>query len=314
MPNRLFLIGLLVLASGGLNAQTQPTLSPSNAVLTNATPSNSSNAFDATNPVPAASSQTRNPSYDPLLDLPPLAHNKVSLIGGTVTNVDGVLNRITIRPFGSKQQMHLAFDSRSQIEQDGKPATQQDIRAGEHVYIDSMLDATRLFAKAIRIEAAGASGLGRGQILRYDAGSQVLSLRDELSDRAVRFRLSPATVIHIGNQIGSLADLRPGSLVSLDFASQQGHVVVQQISLLAETGANFVFFGRITFIDLARNLIAIENQSDAKTYEIYLTSIDPSTIRDLHEGREVSVSAVFDGMQYTARSLTPSPSPQSSDQ
>jgi hypothetical protein len=308
MRNLLYLIGLLALAIAA-NAQTQSTLSSSNPVSANSTSSNSvlSNTTDRPG---VATAETQHQPYDSLLDLPPLPHSKVSLIGGTVMDVNRVLNRITIRPFGSKQDMHLVFDVRSQIERDGKPATERDIRPGQHVYIDSMLDGARLFAKSIRIRTPGSSGIGYGQVLSYNADSRMLTLMDELSDQAVHFRLSPTTVIRSGSETRPPADLKPGSLVSLDFGTQQGIVVVREISLLAETGAAFLFVGKITFVDLARKLIAVNNQSDGKTYEIHLPSITSSVIQDLHEGREVSVWAVFDGTNYAARSVTPVASSQ----
>jgi len=313
MGDLLRIIGLLALA-GGANAQTQSAFPPSNPVSANATSSNAISSNTADRAAATAPVEKRTQSYDPLLDLPPLPQNKVSLMGGTVVQVDGVLNRITVLPFGSKHQFNLAFDVRSQIERDGKPATVQDIRPGVRVYIDSMLDGTRVFAKTINIRTSGSSGNGHGQILGYDAGSQILTLRDELSDQPVHFILSPATVIRSGNQTRSLADLKPGSLVVLDFGTQQGTVVVHEISLLAETGAVFSFFGRITFIDLSRKLIAVDNQSDGKTYEISLPSIAPGIVQGMHEGTRVSVLAVFDGTKYTARSLSPAASSQRNDQ
>jgi hypothetical protein len=313
MRDLLRLIGLLALASG-VNAQTQSAFSPLNPVSASATSSNAVSSNTANRAAATAPAETRTQSYDPLLDLPPLPQNKVSLMGGTVVQLDGVLNRITVLPFGSKQQMHLAFDVRSQIERDGKPAAAQDIRPGERVYIDSMLDGARVFAKTIRIRTSGSNGNGQGQVLSYDARSQILTLRDELSDQEVHFSLSPTTVIRSANETRSPADLKPGSLVSLDFSSQQGADVVHEISLLAEPGAVFSFFGRITFVDLSRKLIAVDNQSDGKTYEIYMPSIAPGIVQGLHEGSQVSVSAVFDGTQYAARSLTPVASSQRSDQ
>jgi len=303
MRNLLFLLGLMALTVGA-SAQVQSSFSSPSQVSANDTSSNSVVSKTASRPA-TATADIRTQPYDPLVDLPPLPHNQVSLIGGIVINVDKVLNRITIQPFGSKQDMRLAFDIRSQIKQDGEPATARDIRPGERVYIDSILDGSRLFAKSISIHTLGASGIAYGQVLGYDAGSRTLSLMDELSDKVVHFRLSPATVMHNGSGTCSPADLKPGSLVSVDFGPQQGIVVAREISLLAETGTAFLFLGKITFVDLARKLIAIENQSDGKTYEIHLASIAPDVIQDLHQETEVSVWAVFDGTQYTARSVTP---------
>src|SRR5207244_8318526 len=55
-------------------------------------------------PVPAA---VKSQEHDPLLDLPPLPHGKVSLLGGTVTRLDRVQDRLTIQPFGAKQKQKM---------------------------------------------------------------------------------------------------------------------------------------------------------------------------------------------------------------
>ncbi|HEV2730047.1 MAG TPA: hypothetical protein VGV15_08445, partial [Terriglobales bacterium] len=68
-------------------------------------------------------------------------------------------------------------------------------------------------------------------------------------------------------------------------------------------GTQFSFFGRITYMDLSRKLIAVANESDNTTYEIYLESLPPGSLRDARQGAEVTVSAVFDGKHYVARSV-----------
>jgi hypothetical protein len=292
---RILLIACLLIPAVAVTAWAQ-----SGPATTNSTPSESILPITA-NPEPAPEAHTL--TYDPLLDPPPLPHNKVALIGGTVTEIDTVVNRITILPFGSRKDMRFAFDLRSRIDQDGKPGTARDIRTGERVYVDSMLDGSRLFAKSISIRSRS-TGIGYGQIVSYDARSQALTVRDQLSDQPVRFNLSLTTVIRSGTETLTAADLVPGSLVSLDFGTQQGMLAVREVSLIAKTGSTFLFVGNITFVDLARKLIAVNNQSDGKTYEIILSSVSSSVIQDLHEGREVIISAVFDGTRYIAQSIT----------
>jgi len=286
------------------NAQNQNSFAAGNAN----TGSSFGSLSNANNANPAAVSNTASPKQpaqrDPLLDPPPLPRAKVSLIGGTVMRVDDVLNRITIRPFGAKKNMGLNFDTRTDIVEDGKPAAEWDIKPGQRVYIDSQLDGTRVFARSIRIQSLGASGSGYGQILNYDARTNTLTLRDQLSAQPVHFRLSAATVVRNGTAVGSTADLQPGSLVSLVFANQQERNVVKEVSLLAQPGAVFSFFGTITFVDLSRNLIAVSNQADNKAYEIHLGSVPPSILNGLHEGTTVGISAVFDGNQYVARNVS----------
>lgn len=243
---------------------------------------------------------------DPLLDPPPLPRGKVSLVGGTITRLDHVQDHLTIQPFGGKQKMSVAFDVRTRFFRDSQAATQRDLKVGKRVYLDTMLTGTSIFAKSIWIDSTTAAGSGRGQIIAYDPQSGVLTLHDELSIQPVKFKLAPNTVVRQGNESRSLADLRTGALVSLSFGPEQGRAgAVREISILAQPGTQFSFFGRITYMDLSRKLIAVANESDNTTYEIYLGSLPPGGFRDARQGAEVTVSAVFDGKHYVARSIEP---------
>lgn len=252
--------------------------------------------------VSTSTTSTTTSGYDPLLDLPPLASKPVSLIGGTIIDLDPVRNQLTVRPFGDRKKIHFAFDLRTQILADGKAATERDLKTGQRISIDSMLDGTHVFAKVIRIQGA-AHGSGYGQIIDYDPTGRVLTLRDELSGEAAHFRVSPTAVVRSGNETQPATNLASGSLVSLSFETQQDQPVVREISLLAQPGSSFSFFGKITYVDLSRKTIAIDNQNDDKNYEIHLASIPESMMRNLHEGTVVGVSAVFDGSQYVARNV-----------
>jgi len=88
---------------------------------------------------------------------------------------------------------------------------------------------------------------------------------------------------------------------------------VREINILAQPGSSFSFFGKITYIDLSRRLIAIANDPDSKTYDIYLEALPTSVLRDVHQGSEVGISAVFDGSRYVARSIELAPSTPSPD-
>jgi len=256
-----------------------------------------------TSDAPAKASTPAATTYDPLLDPPPLPHAKVSLIGGTVTKIDPVMNELIVRPFGDKGKTRIAFDTRTQILADGRPVSESALQNGQRVYVDTMLNGTTVFAKTIQIDAHGGAGSGRGQIVGYDPGSGELTVRDELSDQAMRFHLSPTTVVRSEGQTRTTADLVPGSLVSLTFGAQDNRDVVREVSLLAKPGSTFSFFGAITYVDLSRKLLALNNRNDDKNYEIHLTAIPRTMLRDLHEGTVVGISAEFDGSQYVARDV-----------
>jgi hypothetical protein len=61
----------------------------------------------------------------------------------------------------------------------------------------------------------------------------------------------------------------------------------------------------VTYVDMSRKMIAIDNRSDRKKYDVSVNAIPQSVLRQVREGSEISLSAVFDGNQYDARSLTP---------
>jgi hypothetical protein len=199
--------------------------------------------------------------------------------------------------------MQMAFDTRTRFYRDGKPSTQRDMKRGERVYADTMLNNGKVFAKTIWIETTAPTGDARGQVLEYDPQTSTMTLRDELSSQPVKFHVDPKVVVRQETQTRSLSDLRPGSLVSLIFDAQGRRGSVREVTLLAQPGTAFSFFGKITYMDLSRRLIAIANDMDNKTYDIYLEALPNSVLRDVRQGSEVGVSAVFDGRHYVARSI-----------
>lgn len=252
-------------------------------------------------PPPAGPAQPSQPrKYDPLLDLPPLPPRQITLIGGTVTGLDEVMNQMKLQPFGTKKEMRVHLDTRTRFFRDGSPITERDIKEGQRVYLDTMLNGDRVFAKTIWIRSSAEEGNSRGQIADIDVGHNTLTLRDELTEQSIKLQLSSHTAIRRGTQQGSLNDLTPGALVALSFGPQRD---VREIDVLASPGTVFTFAGQITYLDVSRKLIAIANQSDKKTYDIYMDTIAPSFLRQLREGVNVNVSAIFDGTRYAARSV-----------
>jgi len=251
-------------------------------------------------PVPAPTQANQPYKYDPLLDLPLLPPGRVTLIGGTVTSLDEVMNQMKLQPFGTKKEMRVHLDTRTRFFRDGAPISEREIKEGQRVYLDTMLNGDRVFAKTIWIRSSVEEGSSRGQIAEVDLQRNSLTVRDELTEQSIKLHISSHTVIRRGTQTGSLSDLSPGALVSLSFGSQSD---VREIDLLATPGSVFTFAGQITYLDVSRKLVAIANQSDKKSYDIYVDAIAPGLLRQLREGVNVNVSAVFDGSRYAARSL-----------
>jgi len=288
---------LIMLGGTALSAQNSPESAPPAATPAPTSPQVGNASLDK----PAKKSSR---GYDPLVDPPRLPKSPITLVGGTLTEVDRVQDRLTVVPFAGKQKLRVEFDVRTHIFREGKPTSRRDLKTGERVYLDTMLDGSSVFAKTIWIRKSEGSGNGRGQIVSYDSTSNLLTLRDEVSAEPVDFRVDPSTVIRKGSTTGSIADLRPGSLVAVTFDPQQKRAgVVREVSLLAEPGSTFTFLGRVTFIDLSQKLIALNNQSDDKNYEIYFESVPPAVLRGLREGSQASISAIFDGNRYVAQKI-----------
>jgi len=221
-------------------------------------------------------------------------------MGGIVISADEVMNRMTFRPFGTKQKLQVDFDTRTHFYLDGKPITEREIKPGQRIYLDTMLNGEKVFAKTIWIRSTADSGVGRGQIISFDPQRKTLTVQDELSNQPIKLNFTPATVVRKGNQTGSEADLVEGALVNLDFGAQKD---LRTITVLATPGTVFTFAGRVTYVDLSQKLISIDNKTDGKKYDISMEAIAPSVLREVHEGDDVGVAAVFDGSGYSARSI-----------
>lgn len=266
--------------------------------------------YAQTNPAVSAPQQnpttpgaTNSQKYDPLLDLPPLPANTVSLLGGTVTKLDRVRDHIGIRAFGGDEKT-IAFDVRTKFYRGNTEVADRDLEAGQRIYVDTMLNGTQVFAKNIWIQAEPASGSGAGQVLAYDQKKGILKVRDQLTAETLQFQLNPKTIIKEGNETRSANVLVPGALVSLSFSpGKEQHPPVNTVEVLARPGYSISFFGSVTFLDLSRNILAVLNRPDGKTYEISLDGIPRDTTLKLHPGVIIGVAAVFDGKQYMARTL-----------
>jgi hypothetical protein len=315
---------LLVVLSLGATSCAQSAPTPAMSGATQASPSSSSTSGkSATSPQPTHAQRRQSDSAaerersgaDPLLDLPPLPNTKMTIVGGTVAKLDRVRDRLVLRPFGSKNEMNLAFDLRTKITQNGQPVALKDIKPGSRVYADTMLNGEQVFARNIRIEGAAGQGDARGQVVAYDPKSSMLSLREQVSPEPVRLKVTPKTQVEISKKPASITELRPGALVVINFAPGAERLgEAQRIQVLANPGESFKFVGKITFVDMRSKRFAIANQSDNETYDITFGPIPSETARSLREGQSAVVSAVFNGHIYEAHDIEiPSPSTQQAD-
>ena len=242
-----------------------------------------------------------------LPDLPAIPKGKSTVIGGAIRDVDGVRDQLTLNIFGART-MKVLFDERTQVYRDGLKASLRDLRAGQHVSVETMLDGTTIFARSIHMLSQLPEGQCQGQVLSYNRSNGELMVRDPLSPTAVKLHISSATKISHQGQESSSADLSPGTLISADFqADNDGKNVARNIALLATPGSAFVFSGNVVFLDLHSGQLALVDPRDDKRYEI---SFDPDRFainRDVHEGSDVTVTANFDGVHYSASAVTLNP-------
>jgi hypothetical protein len=277
------------------------------------------NAQDAapgrTDPVPQESKKPTTeilpegkalPSADPLMEPGELPKGHVTLVGGTATKVDRLRNRVTLQPFGGGKKMTVRFDERSHIYRDGRETTVTGIKQGDRVYADTMLVGPVIFARNIRVLTMSGPAEARGQVTRYDARSRRVTLVDDLTRQPVEFTISPATSFKgQGNAQASAQDIQPGSLIDVQFSPGHGRTgEAHEIAVLARPGADYVFAGRVTNLDLRSGTLSVDNQTDSKNYDLHF---DPSRmdLRDqLRVGVEVTVRAKYDGRSYRASDIT----------
>jgi hypothetical protein len=239
-----------------------------------------------------------NQASDRLFDLPPLKQSPASLIGGALESIDRVRDRFVLRPFG-QGRITIAFDPRTQFLRGEQKVHAQDMRPGDRVYVETVLDGTAVFAKAVHLPADAALGAVTGQVVSYDAARGNLSVRDELSSEPARFRITPTTTI-TGAGVG------PGALVQLSFLPGEPPPIAREIRVLIAPGSMFTFSGRVTFLDLSAQELVLLSATDSTRYEIQLNpaALHEDSLARLREGANVTIAARFDGRGYVAESVT----------
>jgi Domain of unknown function (DUF5666) len=256
---------------------------------------------------PPEPAKTTDIAVDPaslLPDLPPLSPAKATLIGGTIERVDRVQDKLTVRVFGG-EKMKVVFDPRTRIYRDGSVGSVADLRQGDRVYVDTVLEDGTVFARNIRLKTGAPVGESQGIIASYSPDRSELTIRDLLSPHALKVRLSPSTRIVAGDRSVTSSQLVAGSLVAIKFGTERdGHNVAREVAVLAAPGASFTFAGKVTSLDLRSGLLVITSATNHKTYEIY---VDPSLVPiddSVRQGADVTVLTRFQDNRYVARSVT----------
>ncbi len=277
------------------------------AVAPSTTPAIDTAQKQGPTPAPAAASaESTNGAKsepDPLLDVPPMPKGPVTLVGGTVKNVDKIRNKVAVQPFGGGN-LTINFDERTHIYRDGIETTVLGIHKGDRVYVDTMLDGSRVFARNIRVETSSHPADTDGQVVNFNPSTGMLSLRDQVLGQQVTFRVGQNTVITRDRRPATMADLKPGSLIAVHFAPFRANSgSAQEITILAEPGTVYIFAGKVTNIDMRNGYLSVENQTDNKLYDVRFSAPRVDKMDQLSIGSEVQVQAVFDGNGYLAQSV-----------
>jgi hypothetical protein len=237
----------------------------------------------------------------------PLPKGKSTVIGGTVIKLDRVRDEMTIRVFGGRQTMKVLFDPRTKIFRDGVPVTFRDLRNEDHVSVETRLDGTAVFAQRIQVFAHSTLGECTGQVLSYDAGRGELVIHDPLTPQPVKLQMTASTSVS-GTAKGpsySITDLKKGALITAQFAPDpSGKRVARQLVIQALPGTTFTFSGSVTYLDVHSGVLVLTDPRDQKTYEISFSQNRIPIDRQVHEGSDVTVAAVFDGSSYRATDIT----------
>jgi hypothetical protein len=242
--------------------------------------------------------------------LPPMPRGKSTVIGGAIRGVDSVRDQITLNVFGGRT-LKVLFDERTQVYRDGLKGTLRELRAGDHVSVETLLDGTTVFARSIHLLSGAPEGECQGQVMKYNPADRELTVRDALSRRPVQLRVPAGTaMVRQGQAASSSADigssdLATGTLISVKFQSDnKGHGVASQIAILATPGTAFVFVGNVAFLDLHSGLLALVDPRDDKRYDVFFDSARFVMSSEIHEGADVTLTADFDGSRYVARAIT----------
>lgn len=243
--------------------------------------------------------------HDPILDPAPVPRTTTTLVGGTITGLDRMRNRLTLQVF-SGGHWQVNFDERTHIFRNGAEVTQLALKKGERIYVDTQLDTNNhdIFARNIRVGVVELPADADGQIVDVDLAHSEVTLRDVINSVPVRFAVDQSTRISNGLTPAALKDVRPGSLVHVRFAAAQpNRGLAREIDIIATPGANFTFAGRVTYLDLHRGLLALQNSVDDKNYEIHFTPGNTPDRASLSIGTQVRIVATFEGSRYSAKSM-----------
>jgi hypothetical protein len=240
----------------------------------------------------------------PVAVVPPLPGGTSTIMGGSIRDIDPVLDRFTLHIAGEKP-LKILYDERTQLFIDGKRIPLRQLRPAEHASVQTTLDGTSVFAISVHILSQLQQGDYSGPI------SGNLDLVGARGGDPIRLRVSSNTTFERKGQGSATAtpagpgDLQRGSLVSLQFDPDgKGRGSATRITVLATPGSTFVFSGNLIALDMHTGKMTVLDPRNEQTYEIEFNPASLSSIQSIHPGQHVRISAEYDGTRYLAENVT----------
>lgn len=267
----------------------------------------------AQNPQKATSSEEdlRAASHlKPVAAIPALPKGISTILGGSIRDIDPVLDRFTLQIVGEKP-MRILYDERTQLFVDGKRISLNQLRPAEHASIQTTLDGTSVFAISVHILSQLQQGDYSGQVISYDPTSGDLEVVGNHGGDPIRLHVSSNTTFERKGQASSAStpagsgDLQPGSLVSLQFHPDgKGRGSATRITVLATPGSKFVFTGNLVALDMHTGTMMVSDPRNDQTYQIDFNPASLSSIQTVHPGQHIRVDAEYDGTRYLAQNVS----------
>ena len=240
---------------------------------------------------------------------PPIPTGKSTVLGGQIARVDPVQDQLVLKVYGGKP-VKVLFDERTQVYRDGKRIPLLELAAAPHASVQTALDGASVFAISIHILSAQPEGQYQGRVLSFNRDSGVLVLTSAPDRPPFRLIVSKEALFkRVGQEAFSSvqsgpADLTPGALVAVEFDSNNGgRGMATEISVLAAPGANFIFSGTVSELNLAAGTLELVDPRDNKSYDISFDPQAPAS-EQLRIGGHVRLSAAYDGHKYVATQIT----------
>jgi len=260
-------------------------------------------------PDPQPALKSVNPTIE-LQTLPPVPRGKSTVIGGEIRSVDPVRDQMMLKVMG-QHPVKILFDERTQVFRDGNRIPLRDLGPSDHASVETVLDGTDVYALSVHLLSQSPDGEFQGRVLSYDPDTGELTVSSVMLQKPIKI-LVPAntTVTRVGQSTfarvqSGTADLMKGSLIVVRFQpDKQGRSVASQISVLATPGAEFVFNGSLSALDMHSGKLALVDPLDQKTYQISFSSSRIASTKNLHTGDHVIVTAEYDGANYVASAIT----------